>query len=81
MRIQIEPCADRRTTPRSLYWGERRIEIIEIMDQWYGPDYLYLKVRGYDGSVCIFQFDETADQWELIMFSSARGQKLATRAA
>jgi len=80
MRIQIEPYADRRTAPRSLYWGERRIEIIEIMDQWNGPDYRYLKVRGHDSSVCIVRFDEIADQWELIMFSSARGQKLATRA-
>jgi hypothetical protein len=78
MRIQIEPYADRRTAPRSLSCGERRIEIIEIMDQWYGPDYLYVKVRGHEGSMCVVRFDEIGDRWELIMFSSERGQGLAT---
>jgi hypothetical protein len=79
MRIQIEPYADRRTTPRSLFWGEVRIEVIEIMDQWYGPGYLYVKVRGHDGSVCIVRFDEIGGQWDLIMFSSERSQGLVTR--
>jgi hypothetical protein len=39
MRIQIESHADLKAAPRSLYRGERRIDIIEIMDQWYGPGY------------------------------------------
>ncbi len=81
MRIEIEPHTDLRAAPRSIYRGGRRIQIIEIMDQWYGPGYRYVKVRGQDRSVCILRFDEIADQWELIMFSSARAQGLATRAA
>jgi ribonuclease Z len=61
MRIQIEPHADLRAAPRSLFRGERRIDIIEIMDQWYGPDYRYVKVRGHDnhGIPCLaFAFEE-----------------------
>jgi len=81
MRIQIDADADVKAAPRSLYWAERRIEIIEIMDQWYGPGYRYVKVKGHDRSVCILRFDEIGDQWELIMFSSARAQDLAMRAA
>ncbi len=81
MRIEIESHTDFRAAPRSLYRGERRIEIIEIMDQWYGPGYRYVKVRGHDRSVCILRFDEIVDQWELIMFSSARAQGLVTRVA
>jgi hypothetical protein len=80
MRVQIERHTDLRAAPRSLHRGERRIEIIEIMDQQYGPRYRYVKVRGHDRSVCILQFDEIGDQSELIMFSSARAQGLATRA-
>jgi hypothetical protein len=80
MRVQIEPHMDLRAAPRSLYRGEHRIEIIEIMDQWYGPGYRYVKVRGHDRSVCILGFDEIGDQWELIMFSSARTQGLTTLA-
>jgi hypothetical protein len=74
MRIQIEPHADLKAVPRSLYRGERRIDIIEIMDQWYGPGYRYVKVRAYDNSVYILRFDEIGDQWELIMFCAAPAQ-------
>jgi hypothetical protein len=80
MRIQVEPHADLRAAPRSLYRGERRIDIIEIIDQWYGPGYRYVKVRGRDSSVYILRFDEVCEQWELIMYLSARGHRLTTRA-
>ena len=81
MRIQVEHSADLEAAPRSLYRGERRIDIIEIVDQWYGPGYRYVKVRGRDSSLYILLFDEIRDQWELIMFSAASAQRLAARAA
>jgi hypothetical protein len=31
--------------------GGRRVDIIEIVDQWYGPGYRDVKVRGHDNSV------------------------------
>jgi hypothetical protein len=77
MRIQVEPHPDLRAAPRSLYRGQRRIDIIEMMDQWRGPGYRYVKVKGHDISVYILRFDEICDKWELIMFSTARAQRLA----
>ena len=81
MRVQIDPHADLRAVPQTLYWGERRIEIIEVIDQWYERGYRYVKVKGYDGSVYILGFDEIRDRWDLIMFSSARAPRLSTGAA
>jgi hypothetical protein len=75
MRIRIESDSDLRTAPRSLYRGERRIDIIEIVDQWYGPGYRYVKVRADDNSVYILRFDEICDNWELIMFCAAPAPK------
>jgi hypothetical protein len=74
MRIQIEPHADLRAAPRRLYRGKRRVDIIEIVDQWYGPGYRYVKVKAHDNSVYILRFDEIGDQWELIMFCAALAQ-------
>ena len=74
MRIQIEPHADLKAAHRSLYRGGSRIDIMEIVDQWYGPGYRYVKVRAYDDSVYILLFDEIRDQWELIMFCAAPAQ-------
>jgi hypothetical protein len=75
MRLEIDPGA---VVPRSLFWGERRVDVIEVVDQWYGPGYRYVKVKAYDGSVYILCFDEIRDHWELIMFSSARAPRLST---
>jgi hypothetical protein len=78
MRIQIEPHANLRAAPRSLFRGERRIDIIEIIDQWCGPDYRYVKVRAHDSSMYILRFGESRDECQIIMFSSARAQGLKT---
>jgi hypothetical protein len=49
--------------------------VLEALDQWYGPDYRYIKVRGYDdGSLYILRFDEPHAEWELTMFVSARAR-------
>ena len=74
MRIQIEAHADLKAAPRRLYRGERRIDILEIVDQWYGPGYRSVKVKAHDNSVYILWFDEVCDHWELIMFCAASAQ-------
>ena len=50
MHIQVEVHTE-VGTPRSLYWDERRIDIAEMIDQWYGSDYRYVKVKGDDGGL------------------------------
>jgi phosphoenolpyruvate carboxylase len=81
MRVQIAPHADLRAVPQILSWGGRRIDIIEIIDQWFGSGYRYIKVREHDRSVYILRFDEICDSWEIIMFSSERAPRLSTGVA
>lgn len=82
MRIRVEPRADDVTAaPRSLDWGGRRIDVVEMIDQWYGADYRYVKVKGSDGAIYIIRFNEIDDERALTMFVSARGQALTARAA
>ena len=49
-------------TPRSLYWNELRIDIIEIIDQWYGADYRCVKVKDDDGGLYVLRFDERRNE-------------------
>ena len=44
--------------PRRFRLGGREIEVIENLDQWYGIQCRYFKVRGDDESVYILRFDE-----------------------
>jgi hypothetical protein len=82
MRIQVAAHTDDvGAIPQSLYWDDRRIGVVDMVDQWYGPDYRYVKVKGDDGGVYILRFDEIRNEWALIMFVSARSQALAAEAA
>jgi hypothetical protein len=66
-------------TPRRLYLGERRIEVLAIVDRWLGPDHRYFKLRGDDDGLYIIRYDSEADVWELILYDSGLGQELLSR--
>jgi hypothetical protein len=75
--FHVEQHADHRGMPMplKLYFGGHQVDVLEALDQWYGPDYRYIKVRGHDdGSLYILRFDEPHAEWELTMFVSARAR-------
>ena len=60
MRIEAKlNLCDTGVAPRSLYWNERRIDIIEIIDEWYGADYRYVKVKDKDGGLYILRLKDS----------------------
>src|SRR6516162_5531973 len=75
MRIQVEqhPTDHGMPMPRRLHFDGHRVDVLETLDQWCGPDYRYIKVRGYDG-LYILRFDETRAEWHLTMFKRARAE-------
>ena len=56
-------------TPRRFALGSRQVEVLEVVDRWYGPDHRYFKVRGDDGAVYILRHDEPADRWEIVVLT------------
>ena len=63
--------ADERPTEFFL-WG-RSLKVIEIIDQWYGEDYQYFKLKADDGSIYILRQDTSNDVWELTVYSRKPG--------
>jgi hypothetical protein len=59
-------------TPRRLFFKERPIEIMEVLDRWLAPDHRYFKVRGDDGGMYIIRHDVETGRWELTFFDSRR---------
>ncbi|MGC1402709.1 MAG: hypothetical protein WA974_07260 [Thermodesulfobacteriota bacterium] len=51
--------------PVSFKLLERTFTVMEIIDQWYGEDYLYFKVRADDQRVYLLKYDQHEDQWFL----------------
>ena len=75
--LRVECYAGHRgeETPRALAIGDRRVEVVEVLDRWLAPDHRYFKLKGDDGDVYIVRYSETAAQWELTMFErSGPGQ-------
>jgi len=70
MRVEVECYAGYRAdeTPRALRLGDRRIQVVEVVDRWLGPDHRYFKVRGDDGATYIVRHDTERDDWELTLF-------------
>lgn len=70
IEVHVECYAGYRANerPRCFTFGQRNIEVKEIIDQWQGPDYRYFKLKGDDGGIYILRHEEKTDRWELTLF-------------
>jgi hypothetical protein len=57
-------------TPRAFLLGERRIEVVRVLDRWRGEDHEYVKLDGSDGARYILRYDRSRDEWEIQMMES-----------
>ena len=64
--------------PLGFYLGGRYVAIAETIDQWFGPDYRYVKVTGDDGNCYILRVHDAHHEWCLTMFQTRKAQLLAT---
>ena len=75
--------ADER--PVRFFLGERGYQVLEIQDQWYGPESTYFKVRADDGNFYILlnAWSEQTSSWFLEAYrqdSSLNGPSLGNEA-
>ncbi len=77
MRLDIETCDTDAALPHAFALHGRRVEVVKVVDQWFGPDYRYCKVVGDDRAVYILHVTEHSGDWRLTLFSSPRMQAVA----
>lgn len=78
MYLDVETCRDTgMELPRAFRFKHRRVEVIKIVDQWFGADHRYCKVKGDHGAVYILRVVEHSSYWQLTLFSSPRIQAVA----
>jgi hypothetical protein len=73
MRIMVETrehCG--RAVPCKLRLREREVNVVELIDQWFGSDYRYCKVRGNDDATYILRVADPHSDWQLAFFSIPR---------
>lgn len=55
--------------PKAFRFGDKRYQIVEILDRWYQPDASFFKVLCEDSSRYILRRDEDF-RWTLVAFHS-----------
>ena len=70
MRLTVESYAGYKTEQRptrfTLQGHTFRVE--EVVDQWYGPDHAYFKVRADDSNLYLLKHCSDENEWSLEMF-------------
>jgi hypothetical protein len=78
MHVAVETSQARGLSmPQRLRLRGRDVEVVEVLDQWFGPDCRYCKVKGSDHALYILRVDESRSEWNLIMFASPKAQSIA----
>ena len=74
MRVQVETYVDEGGAEklRRFRLDSRVVEVAYNIDQWYGADYRYVKVRGSDGNVYILRHNKIRAEWELTMYQRSQ---------
>ena len=70
MKLRVECYAGHKADERPLRFrmGAHAYEVEEILDQWYGPDDVFYKVRASDANFYILRHNTTGDEWHLESF-------------
>jgi hypothetical protein len=70
MTLQVHCYAGWKAGQRPIRFqlGDRDYNVEEILDQWYGPDDTFYKVRADDGNLYILRHNAQADHWSLEAF-------------
>ena len=70
MTVRVQCYAGHKADQRPVRFqlGTHDYVVEEILDQWYGPDDTFFKVRADDGNLYILCHRAAADEWTLEAF-------------
>lgn len=70
MDLRVQCYAGRKADERPVRFqlGDREYLVEEVMDQWYGPEATFFKVRADDGNLYILRHHAADDRWSLESF-------------
>lgn len=54
--------------PFAFLVGDRRIDVVRVIDRWIGNDDSYYKIQASDLAIYILRFTASQTKWELTLF-------------
>lgn len=68
MRVQCYSGTKADERPIRFQLDHQDYLVEEVLDQWYGPEDTYFKVRANDGNIYILRHESKTDSWSLEAF-------------
>lgn len=70
MKLRVHCYSGRKADERPVRFelGERAYLVVEVVDQWYGPDSDFFKIRADDGNLYILRRHTPTGEWSLESF-------------
>ena len=56
--------------PSAFFLGERRIDVVEVLDRWLAPDHGYFKLLTTEG-IFILRHDDAENRWMLTLYKQS----------
>ena len=72
--LRVQSYSGRKADERPVRFqlGDHEYLVEEVVDQWYGPDAAFFKVRADDGNLYILRHQGVGDEWSLESFRRLR---------
>ena len=64
IRVECNPGLAGTAEPAAIWFGSRRVEVIEVLDRWYGTDHRWWKVQTAEGQY-VLRLETNSSTWEL----------------
>lgn len=76
MRVKVEAYSGHAANERPLRFtlGERTLEVVDVLDRWYGERERYFRVSADDGDTYVLKYTDSEDCWELVSFTHQGSQ-------
>ncbi len=72
MKLQVECYSGRKEDERPVRFrlAEHEYIVEEVVDQWYGPEHLFFKLRANDGNLYILRHETAVPDgaWDFVSF-------------
>ncbi len=72
MRVQVECYSGRKADERPVRFrlDEHEYMVEEVLDQWYGPEHAFFKIRAADGNFYVLRHQTSVPdgEWDLASF-------------
>lgn len=64
IHVECHPGPPGTAEPALIWFGNRRVEVVEVLDRWYGGQHRWWKVKTAEGQY-ILRLETCSSTWEL----------------